>query len=161
MTSTRTPPKGPDWRNDWKAFGVLATSAAQRKALWQRESEGGIYTTIQCHYCSMPLLKRGFEAEHQVPLHLIDRQNYPICLAMWSIDQLVATCRDCHKEKTARETKERAKADRISKKLRGETKPKAKISKRGFPILTPELKAKIKENQKAFREQIKERLRRG
>jgi hypothetical protein len=32
MTDCRKPPKGPNWRRDWKDFGVLSTSAAERTA---------------------------------------------------------------------------------------------------------------------------------
>lgn len=107
VAKIRHPPKpadGADHRADWKAFGVLPTSRQQRAALFARDSG-------KCHICG----SHGdeWDAEHTHPIWLVDRSDYPVCLAYWSLSNLTTICIPCHKAKTALEAGHRAKVKRI------------------------------------------------
>lgn len=123
----RTPPKGETWRIDWKEWGVLSTSAAQRKALFARD--GGV-----CRHCGKHYGNHEWEAEHAFPLHAV-RGEYPAILRFWSLENLETRCRACHRIKSASEAKARAKIVRIRKRLDGTRRPRRKVPSR--PLRKP------------------------
>lgn len=116
MTDCRKPPKGPNWRKDFKDFGVLTTSAAQRKAVFFKHN--GF-----CCKCGQRVTK--FAADHVRPLHNIPPshlEDYPNCLWYWSINNLELLCIPCHAKKSAAERTANAKVKRIIKKRESYTK---------------------------------------
>jgi 5-methylcytosine-specific restriction endonuclease McrA len=121
MTDCRKPPKGKYWTYDWRIFGVLHTSAQQRKAVFERDK--GI-----CVKCGLQIGQK-FHADHIRALHTLSRselQNYPSCLKFWALGnlQLLGVACGCHKAKTALEAKSRAKVVRLVRKQVKELKPR-------------------------------------
>ena len=150
--SCRTPPKiGNNWRQAWKSYGVVVSRKAQLKALITRD---GI-PAYRCAMCQQ--ITARLEVEHIYPLHLVDRTDYPACLRYWSLSNLELVCDgpECHKAKTAKEAKARAKADRAGKKHRGECKPKRKVPSRPLQKPTPDQSARIKASKAAWVERVK------
>lgn len=110
----RNPPKVDfNWRHTWKEWGVLATSTAQRKAIWARDR--GL-----CAGCNQNV-GAAFEADHVLALHTIPPshlEDYPAVLRYWTIENLQTlgiSC-GCHAAKSAQEATARAKVKRIIKK---------------------------------------------
>lgn len=139
----RTPPKPEGYKADWKLYGVLATPATQRKALFARDS--GV-----CKLCGSQ--DKPWIYEHIIPLWLVDRSDYPRCLKYWSLEYGETRCVDCSKPKTKLESKARAKIKRI----RGETCTgiKKKIPNRPMPKPTPEQKEKLRAMRREQRKRI-------
>lgn len=146
--SHRTPPKiGPDWRRVWKAYGVLSTSAAQRKALYARDR--GV-----CSYCGQQA--KVWESEHTTALHTIPPsklEDYPACLWYWTLANLATICLPCHRQKSAKEQTANAKVKRIVKKRTGQHKPKVPFRKP-----TEAQKAAMKKRAKEMRQKAKDYL---
>lgn len=160
----RTPPKPEGYKEQWKAYGVLSSSTAQRQALIYRlaqdflvfEGEIGV-KAMQCAQCRNYFKIVSIHAEHIKALHTVDRTDYPACLRYWSITNLEPVCVDCHKIKTKREVKANAKVKRIVARKTGTRRARKAIPARKLPILTEAQKAEIKQRQKNFRKVLSER----
>lgn len=147
--SHRNPPKSSaDWRTVWKAHNVLATSAAQRRAI-PRLPTGH----VECHYCHKMVTE--FDADHMVALHTIPQsklEQWPECLWYWTIENIVPACKSCHRKKSANEQTANAKVKRIVKKRTGQHKAKVPFRK-----LTEDQKQAKRDYARAQRKKLKER----
>lgn len=119
ILNCRTPPKKRGWQKLWRQYGVLATSAQQRKALATEKRNACAGCGCACFGLTPEgklLVLAPYHAEHEWPLELVDRNDWPHCLWFWSIHNLRWMCAYCHKIKTAYEAKARAKIKRIAAK---------------------------------------------
>lgn len=153
----RQPPKPEGYKEQWKIFGVLASSASQRKELicklvMDYVVFGGELGSrvMQCAQCRGEFKAKTIHAEHIFPLHLVDRTDYPACLRYWSITNLEPVCVDCHKIKTKREVKANAKVKRIVARNTGTRRQRKAIANRPFPKLTEAQKQIQRDRQGLF-----------
>ena len=122
MQEHRLPPK--KYR---KLPGVLLTSAAQRKACWERDK--GI-----CAKCGVDNGKK-YQADHVLALHAIPPScAWPERAKYWRIENLqtMGMLCGCAQTKTAIEATSRAKVKRIVKKAETPRKPRPHIPFRPF-----------------------------
>lgn len=104
----RVPPKiGSNYLKDWEDYGVIVNQERLRKLVFKRD--GGV-----CAKCGE--VAKEWQADHIYPLWLVDKNDYPNCLKYWSINNAQTVCMSCANKKTTRETKDRAKINRIRRK---------------------------------------------
>ena len=154
--SVRQPPKGDDWREDWKEAGVLASSAAQRRAIIKAGLDG------ICAACGVRVLK--WHADHAVALHTITPSqlaDYPSVLRFWAVGNLQCLGVDCgcHQKKTNLERSSNAKVLRIVKKSAAnrEKSITSGIYKKQAPKFR--IPAQVMRKRRAFAAQQRERAR--
>jgi 5-methylcytosine-specific restriction endonuclease McrA len=113
------------WR---KEYGLLLTSAAQRRACQTRDK--GV--CVGCGTSGVPWAADHIQALHNLPPSL----PFPDALRYWRIENLQTLCRDrCHRAKTIGEVKANAKVKRIRRRLDGTRRPRAMIKSR--PLKRP------------------------
>ena len=95
------------------------------------------YECVDCGDDTLGML----EVDHDTPLWSVDRAAAD-AWKYWTAENLVLRCSPCHKTKSAREAKQRAKEKRLNGTT-GQNKRKAKIPSRGFPKPPPGYKHKI------------------
>lgn len=101
------------WHPDCvRAYLIATQSSAQRSACRQRDK--GI-----CAKCGRDARSTGWQADHIVPLHLVDRSlPWAELKHFWSIDNLQTLCEGCHNAKSAAEAAARAERRRTVKQPR-------------------------------------------
>jgi 5-methylcytosine-specific restriction endonuclease McrA len=141
------------WR---KESGLLLTSAAQRKACFDRDhgkcNKCGVTHVNEIYYAgSLDSIRCvDFHADHIVALHAIPPSiPFPEALKYWRIDNLQTLCRSDHRTKSAIEVHANAKVKRIRRRLDGTRRPRAKIKSRPFP------KGKRKLQSRPFQQPIR------
>lgn len=88
-----------NWHPDCvKSYRLIHFPRDTKKAVWQRDK--GV-----CYLCGTRKARRDWELEHIQPLYLAEGR-----IEFWQLDNLATACRPCHKEKTAKEAGDRAKA---------------------------------------------------
>lgn len=137
VRNLRTPPKSETWRQDFKDWGVLASSASQRNAVFARD--GG-----KCWDCKQ--ITPDWQADHDLGLHNIPISTpYPQILKYWSLSNLVCRCYPCHLLKTNAEAGARAKTKRLFNKANGlDDKWKKKMASRTFKPVPKKLPKSVK-----------------
>lgn len=108
-----------------KIASLLLVGGLYWARFWLEHRDGKICRSCKKSDCG-PL-----ELDHVRPLWSVDR-DAPDAWKFWTLENLQLLGTPCHKIKTAREAKVRAKGKRIRKKLNGETRPRAKIPSRDF-----------------------------
>lgn len=120
----RRPPKGETWRLDYREYGVLLSSAAQRRAVYARDK--GI-----CCDCGTDCGSKNYHADHDRALHALPlsgpRSAYPEILWFWGIKNLRLLCHRCHLKKTIAENVANAKVRRLVARLTGTRRPRKKV----------------------------------
>lgn len=84
-------------------YKIIYWPAATRKAVWKRDK--GI-----CVVCSKNCGRHAWDVEHTRPLYEANGD-----IEFWKMSNTTTYCKDCHKEKSAREAGERAAARRAAK----------------------------------------------
>jgi len=152
----RQPPKGEDWRKDWKAYGVLASSAAQRRAIQARGDDG------LCAGCGQRVA--CWNADHVQPLHNITPSqlaDYPAVLRFWAVGNLqcLGVSCGCHSRKTNLERTRNAKVLRIIKKAAPKQHDPAKSKTWGKLWPKPKIPAGTRRKRLAYAARQRERAR--